>query len=85
MEYSAQELMNKLKNDRGALEQLMRSPDGTRLMQMLTQNDGGAALKNAASSAARGDTAQMAQMVQKLMQSPEGAALADRIRRTMGM
>ncbi|MGM9661975.1 MAG: hypothetical protein ACI3WR_02655 [Oscillospiraceae bacterium] len=85
MEYSAQELMEKLKNDRGALEQLMHSPDGMRLMQMLTQNDGGAALKSAASSAAKGDTAQMAQMVQKLMQSPEGAALAERIRRTVGM
>ena len=85
MELNAQEMMEKLKNDRGALEQLMRSPDGMRLMQLLTQGDGGAALKNAAGSAAKGDTTHMAQMVQKLMQSPEGAALAERIRRSMGM
>ena len=85
MDLSTQEIMERLKHDRGALEQLMHSPDGMRLMQMLTQGDGGAALKNAAGAAARGDTAQMAQMVQNLMGSPEGAALAERIRRTMGM
>lgn len=85
MGMNAQEMMDKLKNDRSALEQLMHSTDGMRLMQMLTQNDGGAALKNAAGSAAKGDTTQMAQLVQKLMQSPEGAALAERIRRSMGM
>ena len=85
MDLSAQQMMEKLKNDRGALEQLMHSPDGIRLMQMLTQGDGGAALKNAAGAAAKGDTTQMAQMVQSLMQSAEGAALAERIRRSMGI
>ena len=85
MDLSAQEMMERLKNDRGALQQLMHSPDGMRLMQMLTQGDNGAALKNAAGAAARGDTTQMAQMVQNLMQSTEGAALAERIRRSMGM
>lgn len=85
MELNAQELMEKLQNDRGALERLMRSPDGTRLMQLLTQKDGGAALKNAAGSAARGDTAQMAQLVQQLMQSDEGAAIAERLRRSLRM
>lgn len=85
MEQNPQEIMERLKNDRGALEQLMRSPDGQRLMQLLTRSDGGAALKSAAGSAARGDTAQMAQLVQQLMQSEEGAALTDRIRRSMGL
>ncbi len=85
MDLNPQEMMEKLKNDRGALEQLMRSADGMRLMQLLTQGDGGAALKHAAGSAARGDTTEMAQMVQNLMQSPEGSALAERIRRSMGM
>lgn len=85
MELNAQELMEKLQNDRSALERLMRSPDGTRLMQLLTQKDGGAALKNAAGSAARGDTAQMAQLVQQLMQSDEGAAIAERLRRSLRM
>ena len=84
MDLSAQDMVQRLKNDRGALEQLMHSPDGMRLMQMLTQNDGGAALRNAAGAAARGDTTQMAQMVQNLMASSEGAALAERIRRSMG-
>lgn len=85
MELGAQEMMEKLKNDRGALEQLMHSADGIRLMELLTQNDGGAALKSAAGSAAQGNTAEMVQMVQRLMQSPEGAALAKRIHRSMGM
>lgn len=85
MEQNAQEIMEKLKNDRAALEQLMRSADGARLMQLLTRGDGGAALKNAAGAAARGDTAQMAQLVQQLMQSEEGSVLAERIRRSMGL
>lgn len=84
MDYSAQELMDKLKNNRGAIEQLMNSPDGIRLMQMLTQKDGGTSLKNAASSAAKGDTAKMAEMVQGVMSSKEGAALAERIRKSLG-
>ena len=48
-------------------------------MRMLTQQDQGASLQRAVQSAARGDTAEMAQMVQKLMQSPDGAELIDRI------
>ena len=68
------ERMNRMAQQLGrnpaALRALMQSRDGQALMRMLTQQD---------QSAARGDTAEMAQMVQKLMQSPDGAELIDRI------
>lgn len=48
-------------------------------MRMLTQQDQGASLQRQCSPPPGGDTAEMAQMVQKLMQSPDGAELIDRI------
>ena len=77
------ERMNRMAQQLGrnpaALRALMQSRDGQALMRMLTQQDQGASLQRAVQSAARGDTAEMAQMVQKLMQSPDGAELIDRI------
>ena len=52
-------------------------------MRMLTQQDQGAALQKAAQSAARGDTADMVRMVTQLMQSPDGAALVERINKAL--
>ena len=60
----------------------MQSRDGQALMRMLTQQDQGASLQQAVQSAVRGDTTQMTQLVQKLMQSPDGAALINRINQT---
>ena len=65
-----------------ALRALMQSRDGQALMRMLTQQDQGASLQQAVQSAVRGDTTQMTQLVQKLMQSPDGAALINRINQT---
>ena len=48
-------------------------------MQMLTQSDGGSSLDQAASSANSGSTAQMVAMLKKVMQSPEGSALINRL------
>ena len=83
MEHSPQELLEQLKNNHAALEGLMRSPDGLRLMQMMTQNDGGQALQRAAKAASMGDTAEISEMVQSVLQSQEGTALAERIRKSM--
>lgn len=75
----SKELAEKLKGNQAALQSLMRSQDGQALMRKLTENDGGAALQKAATSASRGDTRDMVRMVTELMKSPEGAALIRRI------
>ena len=61
----------------------MQSPDGQALIRMLTQGDRGAGLQQAAQSAARGDTTQLTAMVRRLMGSPQGAALVERINQAM--
>lgn len=82
---TAQEMIEQLKKNPKAVEQLMRSPDGIRLMQMMSAADGGRDLKNAAAAAQKGNTEQMAKLVQGVMMSKEGQALAERIRKTLGV
>jgi hypothetical protein len=50
---------------------------------MLTQEDQGAGLQQAVQAASTGDTTQMIQMVKRVMESPDGAALAARINQAM--
>ena len=77
MDENTARLMEQLKSNPAQLRQLMQSRDGQ------TQKDQGAALQKAAQSAARGDPADMVRMVSQLMQSPDGAALVDRINKAM--
>ena len=88
-----QQLMQQVKNDPQMVQRVMQSPDGQKLMQLLTSSDNGAglghagsgggargsALGHAAASAGSGNTAQMVSMLKKVMQTPEGAALLDRL------
>lgn len=74
-----QQLLKQMKNDPQMVQRIMQSPDGQKLMQMLTGSDGGASLEHAASSASSGSTAQMVAMLKKVMQSPEGSALINRL------
>lgn len=83
MDEKTARLAEQLKNNPAILNSLMQSKDGRMLMQMLTQNDRGAALQQAIQSAVRGNTAQMTDMVQGIMRSPEGAALVNRIQQTL--
>ena len=76
-------LAEQLKNNPAMLNALMRSKDGQTLMQMLTKNDQGAGLQRAVQSAARGNTAEMVQMMNRIMQSPEGSALIQRINQSI--
>ena len=71
--------IERLKQNKGFAEQIMRSGDGQKLMQLLTEADGGAALDRAAQAAAKGDTKELSQMLQNLMQSKDGAAVMNRI------
>ena len=50
-------------------------------MRML--NSQGPGLQQAAQAAAKGDSAQLSEMVNRLMQSPEGAALVERINKAV--
>ena len=76
-------MAEQLRKDPAALKSLMQSRDGQTLMRMLTQGDGGAGLQKAVQSAAKGDTAAVTQMVSQIMQSPEGAALVERINKAV--
>ena len=79
MDDKSAQMAEQLRKNPGMLKSLMQSRDGQTLMRMLTQDDGGAGLQRAVQSAAKGDTAAVAQMVNQIMQSPEGAALVERI------
>ncbi len=76
-------LIEGLQANPAAVQALFRTKDGQDLLRMLTQGDRGAALQRAAQSAAQGDTADMARRVSRLMKSPEGAALVERVNRAV--
>ena len=71
--------IERLKQSKGLAEQIMRSGDGQKLMDMLAGSDGGAALNRAANAAAHGDTAELAGMLQNLMRDKDAAAVMSRL------
>ena len=79
-----QDLLQQLQQNKNALLQLMRSPDGKRLIELLSGQNGSDQLKQAANAAAQGNTAAISAMVSHLMQSQEGAALVERINKSIG-
>ena len=62
MDHSTQQLIDKFKRNPAIAQSLLQSGDGQRLMQMLTSQDGGAALNHAAQNAAAGNTKELAAM-----------------------
>lgn len=83
MDEQTARMIQQLKSNPAMLQALMQSRDGQALMQMLSGGDRGASLQRAAQSAAKGNPAEMVRMVNQLMQSTDGAALIDRINKTM--
>ena len=79
MDENTKRMMAQLKADPAALRQLMQSRDGQALMQALTRPDNGAGLQRAMQSAMHGDMNVMAELVGRVAQSPEGAALMERV------
>ena len=79
MDDKTAQMMNQLKNNPAMLRTLMHSGDGQALMQMLTRGDQGAGLQRAVQSATKGNPNEMMQMMNRIMQSPDGAALVQRI------
>ena len=80
MDESTARLAQQLKQNPDMLRSLMQSRDGQTLMNLLTRGDQGAGLQQAAQAAAQGNPAEMVQMMNRVMQSPDGAALVERIR-----
>lgn len=76
-------LANQLKSNPAMLRSLMQSADGQKLLQLLTQSDRGAGLQQAVQSAMQGNTTQMTDMVKRIMDSPDGAALIERINKAV--
>lgn len=83
MDDKSAQMAEQLRRNPAMLKSLMQSRDGQTLMRMLTQGDGGAGLQRAVQSAAKGDTAAVTRMVSQIMQSPEGAALVERINKAV--
>ena len=80
MDESTARLAQQLKQNPETLRTLMQSRDGQQLLRLLTQGDQGAGLQQAAQAAAQGNPAEMMQMMNRILQDPNGAALAERIR-----
>ena len=83
MAANPQELIETLRKNPKMLEQLMRSGDGMRLLQLLSAGDGGAGLRQAAAAAQAGNTEQMAALVKSIMESSEGKALGERLQKKL--
>ena len=79
MDQNTAQLIEKFRRNPAMAQSLLQSGDGQKLMQMLTRQDGGAALNHAAQSAAAGNTKELAAMLSGLMKSPEGMAVMNRI------
>ena len=83
MDEKTARMAEQLRKNPAALKALMHSQDGQTLMRMLTEGDRGAGLQQAVQSATKGDTTAMVQMINRVMQSPEGAELVERINRAV--
>ena len=62
--------------DSGAVQRLLRSEDTRRMVDLLGSQD---QVKGAARAAAAGDPAQLMEMMRRLMSTPEGARLVERV------
>ena len=65
-----------LEQNRAAISKLAQSGDAQRLMALLRQGGG---VEQAAQAAAAGDPSALMAMMDRLMHTPEGAELVDRI------
>ena len=72
MDQSTQQLIDKFKHNPAMAQALLQSLDGQRLMQMLTSQDGGAALNHAAQNAAAKSTGTAGSRKQKTASSKAG-------------
>ena len=67
-----------LVKNKGAVQQLLRSEDTKRMMELLNRQG---AVQGAAKAAAAGDPAELMGMMERLMSTEEGTQLVERIAR----
>ena len=79
MKQNNQPSIQRILNDRKTLEKVAKSPDAKALASILTQGQDQASLKKIAENAARGDTAQLNDLIQSIVRSPCGAELLQRL------
>ena len=79
MKQNNQPSIQRILNDRKTLEKVAKSPDAKALASILTQGQDQASLKKIAENAARGDTAQLNDLIQSIVRSPGGAELLQRL------
>ena len=79
MDLKTLQLIEKLKGNTALAQSLLQTQDGQKLMELLSGQNGDAAITRAADSAAGGNPAELAAMISKLMKSPQGAELMRRI------
>ena len=79
MDQRTSALIHRLKKEPDLARRLLASGDGQSLLGLLTREDGGDSLRQAAAKAAKGDTKALSAMLSGLMESPEGAALIRRL------
>ena len=83
MDEQTARMIQQLKSNPAMLQALMQSRDGQDLLRMLSGGDQGASLQRAAQSAAKGNPAEMVRMAVSYTHLRAGAALIDRINKTM--
>ena len=79
MKQNNQSNLQQLLGSKKALQQVAQSPDARALASMLTQGQDQASLQKMAEDAAKGNTAQLSQLVQSIASSPDGAELLRRL------
>lgn len=84
MKQNNQSDVQRMLNDKKILERVAKSPDAQALAGMLTQGRDQADLKKIAEKAAKGDTAQLSQLIQSITSTPDGAELLRRLGNSFG-
>lgn len=79
MRQNNQPKLQQMLGDKKIIEQVSKSPDARALAGMLTQGQDQASLKRIAENAAKGDTAQLNQLIQSIVSNPSGAELLRRL------
>ena len=83
MDNNLTQLARMLPSNPGAVAKAAQSREGKQLFAALQQQGGREQLQQAAADAARGDTEALTRMIRRMMATPEGAALAEQVRRSV--
>ena len=73
--------LEQMKQDPAALKQLLSSPEGQSLMQLLSKENQNRDLQQAMQAASSGNPAGAMKLVRQFLKTPDGAALASQISR----